>query len=389
MERTRYLYDLIVPEHLKSRKMILISGPRQVGKTTLSKQIGSNFKNHTYLNWDDIDDRLRIRNREFSSFTILDEIHKSKQWKSFVKGIYDKSKEEVLLCITGSSRIDVYKKGGDSLIGRYFHYLLHPFSAGELSNNHIVLPKNIDCENYQDIQETVINDLLKFSGFPEPFLRKEEVFYKKWRNQRLEKILKEDLRDLENLKMIELVEYLYQLGKNTVGSTFSINSFRETLNISFPTTAHYWKILESLYLYFSIPPYSKSIARSLTKERKAYLWDYADLTNESAAFENLIASHLLKYVHFLQNTYGENINLFYIRDREKREVDFLLEYENKPWMLIETKLDTTEIHKNSLYYKNNLNVPYSIQVIKKPHVFIKKDAQIILSANKFLGVLGI
>lgn len=387
----RYL-EPYIKKDLEER-MVFIGGARQVGKTTLSQQIGNFYypDNFCYFNWDWRVDRKVIINEEFPAdkkLFIFDEIHKYRRWKNFLKGFYDKNKKKIKILVTGSSRLDIYRRGGDSLLGRYRFLRLHPLSLREIVGflksdiepfTPLSFPKKID-----DKIQKVFNRLLKFGGFPEVYLKNDEVFLRRWHNERIERIIREDIREIETIRDISMLEVLVELLPDRVGSILSLNSLREELEVSFKSVKLWMDILERFYYHFRLYPYQTKKIKALKKEPKLYFWDWSEIQKESARFENMIASHLLKFVHFLYDVYGWRAELFYLRDVEKREVDFLVVIDKKVWFAVEVKLSSSDLSKNLKYFAQKLKIPFLYQVVKEEGIdFLRQNTRII-SAGKFL-----
>lgn len=387
----RYL-EPCIKKDLEER-MVFIGGARQVGKTTLSQQIGNLYypDNFCYFNWDWRVDRKAIINEEFPAdkkLFIFDEIHKYRRWKNFLKGFYDKNKKKIKILVTGSSRLDIYRRGGDSLLGRYRFLRLHPLSLREIVGflksdikpfTPLSFPKKID-----DKIQKVFNRLLKFGGFPEVYLKNDEVFLRRWHNERIERIIREDIREIETIRDISMLEVLVELLPERVGSILSLNSLREELEVSFKSVKLWMDILERFYYHFRLYPYQTKKIKALKKEPKLYFWDWSEIQKESARFENMIASHLLKFVHFLYDVYGWRAELFYLRDVEKREVDFLVVIDKKVWFAVEVKLSSSDLSKNLKYFAQKLKIPFLYQVVKEEGIdFLRQNTRII-SAGKFL-----
>jgi hypothetical protein len=387
----RYL-EPYIEKDLKER-MVFIGGPRQVGKTTLSGQIGNLYykDNFCYFNWDWRPDRKAIINEEFPAdkkLFIFDEIHKYRNWKNFLKGFYDKNKERIKILVTGSSRLDIYRRGGDSLLGRYRFLRLHPLTLKEIISpckseispfKPLSFPKKIE-----DKICTTFQRLFKFGGFPEVYLKNDEIFLRRWHIERTERIIREDIRDIETIRDISMLEVLVELLGERIGSVLSLNSLREKLEVSFKSVKLWMDILEKFYYHFRIYPYKTKRIKALKKEPKLYLWDWSEVKEEPNRFENMIASHLLKFVHFLYDVYGWKAELFYLRDVEKREVDFLVVIEKKVWFATEVKLSSSDLSKNLKYFAQKLKIPFLYQVVKEEGIdFLKQNIRII-SASKFL-----
>jgi uncharacterized protein len=389
MFRERYLTPFVI-EDLKD-KMVFIGGPRQVGKTTLCRNlIAAHFKNHAYFNWDNRGDRKSIMASSWpgdAELLIFDEVHKYRQWKSLIKGEYDKLKETYKFLVTGSARLDLYRRGSDSLQGRYHYYRLHPFTLAEIegiSNKLTIQAKLPEGKGY--FQEAV-DRLDTFGGFPEPFMKQSKRHLRRWHNEKLDRMVREDILDVQAIRDIGNMKLLSDILPSKVGSLLSLNTIREDIGVSFRAVAHWMDILEAFYYHFRIYPFSAKRIRSLRKEPKLYLWDWSEVEDEAARFENLVASHLLKLVHFITDYEGYKSELYFLRDVDKREVDFLVAIGGKPWFAVEVKLNDTSLSPHLLYFKERLPVPYVYQVVKTAAVDrIEKGARI-LSAGKFLSGL--
>ena len=309
-------------------KIVFLSGPRQVGKTTLSKQLISPF---VYLNFDSQNDRRIIKAEEWSRDTqliIFDELHKMKKWKSWMKGIYDTEGVPPSMLVTGSARLDVYKKGGDSLAGRFFPYRLHPLTVKEI------------CCYLKEEPEIALRKLINLGGFPEPYLKNNQTYAKRWRRSHVDIIIREDLLDLEKVRDIKSIEILIDLLRSRVGSTVSYTSLANDLQVSIHTVKHWLQVLEDLYVIFPVRPYHRNITRSILKESKYYLYDTGAVEGVlGARLENVVACALLRELHFIEDTTGSRVALHYLRDKEKHEVDFLLLIDNKPSLMVEMKMN--------------------------------------------------
>ena len=377
-------YQKIIKDHFfQHKQMAIISGPRQVGKTTLAQSI-ENKANTFYYNWDDYADRELLlkgghsiadhiqlqKIRKHKPLIIFDEIHKFNNWKQLVKGFYDHYKDLCHILITGSARMDVYKKGGDSLMGRYFNYRLHPLSVAELLKNNspegeISQPENLSHNDY--------NALLKWGGFPEPFLKKDQRFFNRWAQLREQLLLKDEVRELTRVQELSQLEMLAILLKNQSGQLTNYSSLAKKTRVSVDTIRRWLAILESLYYCYSIKPWTKNITRSLLKEPKYYLWDWSQCTQTGARNENFIASHLLKAVHMWTDQGLGQYNLHFLRDKEKYEVDFLVTKNKKPWIMVEVKTSTQQgLSKSLNRFNKQLNLKHVFQVTVDGE-FVDKD----------------
>lgn len=350
----RYITPYIL-EDLK-KKMVFVGGPRQVGKTTLARAVLSeNYPKGRYLNWDYDEDRQDILQKRWSAannLLVFDELHKFPRWKTWIKGIYDVSNNDHSFLVTGSARLDVYRQGGDSLMGRYHYWRLHPFTLDEI-------PKGITPKD-------AFKRLMIVGGFPEPFLDGDERNARRWRRERFDRVLREDVRDLESIRNIQLLGIFLDLLRYRVGGLITISNMASDLQVS-PKTAKAWlEVLERMYLVFAVRPYTKSLPRAVLKPPKVYFFDNGDvLGDEGARFENLVASSLLKRLHFLEDRDGYRYELRYIRDKEGREVDFAVIKEGQLVELIEVKYSDENISKPLLYYAKRLKPEKVTQIVAK------------------------
>lgn len=385
----RYLANTIIED--LEKKMVFIGGPRQVGKTTLSKKmVAPHFTTSAYYNWDNRRDRKSIMESRWpgeAALIILDEFHKYRKWKQHLKGEYDTLHEIHRFMVTGSARLDVYRKGGDSLQGRYHYYRMHPLSLGELEGS----GKPVSPFEALPIERTAPQDVLEaldiFGGFPEPFTEGSKRTLRRWHNEKVERLFREDIRDVERVLDLGSMQLLGDMLPDRVGSMLSLNSLREDLEVSHRAVTGWMNILESFYYCFRLYPYIKSKTRSIKKTPKLYLWDWSEVADEGSRFENLLASHLLKFVHYLYDREGYKMNLYYLRNVDGREVDFLVTADGKPWFAVEAKLSDTKISPNLLYFQERMNIPVLFQVVKTPGVDIFSSGVRILSADKFLPSL--
>lgn len=320
----RYLHAAIATD--LQEKVVLVSGPRQCGKTTLSRMIQPN---HQYLNHDLAEHRLLLRQKAWDRskpLIVFDELHKMPEWKAWLKGIYDVEGLPPALLVTGSARLAAFRKTGDSLAGRHFHHRLHPLDLKEAATHAGIEPAG------------ALELLLRVGGFPEPFLRGSERWYRRWRRSHVDAILREDMLSLSAVRDIASIETLIELMRHRVGSPLSADSLARDLQKSRNTVQHWLELLENLYVVFRITPWHRNVARSLLKAPKYYFYDCAmPLGSEGVRFENLVACALLKEAHRAQDAAGEDVALHYVRDRDGREVDFLIVKDGRPWQLVEAK----------------------------------------------------
>ncbi|MBT3236877.1 MAG: ATP-binding protein [Bdellovibrionales bacterium] len=351
---------------LDNNKMALISGPRQVGKTFEAEQIAKEcFSNHDYLNWDDAEFRKVWQQTPTKIIkkkcTIFDEIHKARNWKTTLKAIYDHSKKESAILVTGSTRIETFRRGGDSMMGRYFHFRLHPLTLGELISKEIISPdlflKQISSLNKNSKKSHIdkFNRLIKFGGFPEPYINQDARFLKLWQKGRLEKLVRVDLRDISRIIELGQMEVFCSLLPEKISSVLSIKSLSEDMEVSYNTIKNWLNYLAALYYLYEIKPFSLKIPRSIKKEGKTYLWDYSVIKDKGARLENVVANHLLKAVNYWTDIgYGE-FSLNFFRDKQKREVDFVIIKDGTPWAMFEVKSSNDNFAPNLDYFKSKWN----------------------------------
>lgn len=369
--KVRYLTDP-VKEDLK-KKMVFIGGPRQVGKTTFSKSLSDSY---AYLNWDEVTHREMILKNQIPAdkLIILDEIHKYKLWRNWIKGKFDLLHEDHQFLVTGSARLDLYRFGGDSLQGRYFYYRLHPFTVGELKIT----------------TKSQFLDLLSLSGFPEPFLSGNEKDYKRWSKDYRSRLVREDISTLERIDDIGSLELLMMRLPDLVGSPLSINSLREDLQKSFKAVARWVEILERTYGIFRIPPFGGPKIKAVKKEQKHYHYDWSLPTEIAQRLENLVAGHLLKYCHYYEDTEGDSYELRFFKDSENREVDFVVIKNRKPISFIEVKTSGREISPHLIYLKRKYPDVKSYQLHMDEKIdYIGTEGIRSMPVWKFLIELGI
>ena len=375
------------------RKMVLVAGPRQVGKTTLARRILERSASGVYLSWDNRADRQEIRKARWpggAALVVLDELHKWRGWKGWLKGEFDKHRETTRFLVTGSARLDLYRRGSDSLQGRYHHYRLHPFSYAELvregrepvalePGGALPVPARADREP--------LERLLARSGFPEPLLAGSERAHRRWQKERLDRFFREDVRDLEAVRELSSLQLLADLLPERVGSPLSLNALREDLDASHRGISHWVDVLERLYHLVRVRPHASPRVRALRRMPKAYLWDWTLVADRAARFENLVALHLLKLCHFLEDRDGHATDLRYLRDRSGREVDFLVTVAGKPWFAVEAKLSDTRIDPSLVYFRDRLSLRHCYQVVLDGTRDFVEDGIRCLPAAKLLAAL--
>ena len=370
----RYLLSAI-KEDLND-KMVFLGGARQVGKTTFAQDLLSARKisEPAYFNWDSPLDRKTILSGEWSkgqSLIVFDEIHKFVKWRSLIKGFYDKLKQNHQFLVTGSARLDLYRKGGDSLLGRYHYYRMHPLTLPEVS------------PTYRPEQ---LQRLMSFGGFPEPFLNGSPRSLKRWHKQRRERIVYADIRDLENVKEISHIELLVDSLPPRVGSPLSRKNLAQELEVDFKTIERWLTILENVYYIYRIAPYGPPRIRAVKKEQKIYFWDWSELEDGGARWENCVASHLLKYCHFHEDTQGDKMELRFLRDVDGREVDFVVLKNKKPLFAVECKTGERKPSPHLKYFADRTAIPRFYQVHQGQMRYTLSDRIEILPFTEFCRI---
>lgn len=373
-------------------KMVFLAGPRQVGKTTLARRVLEAWAAGAYLSWDSREDRREIKAARWpggKALVVLDELHKWRGWKGWLKGEFDRHREHLRFLVTGSARLDVYRRGGDSLQGRYHHHRLHPFSYAEAAEARS--PSRLEPERALPIAQRadadLVSALLEHGGFPEPFLAQSARTLRRWQKERLDRFFREDVRDLEPIRELQAFQVLAELLPERVGSLLSLNAFREDLEVSHRALTHWMDVLERLYHVFRLRPFSGPRGRSLTKMPKAYLWDWSLVPDRAARFENLMASHLLKLCHHLEDAEGHSVALHYLRDRDGREVDFLVTVARRPWFAVEVKLSETRVDPTLRHFRERLAIPWAYQVVLEGTRDFVENGVRVVPASRFLAAL--
>jgi len=403
--KRRILYENIWKMLSAHKQMVFIAGPRQAGKTTFTQILAEDFNNSLYFNWDILDEKRKLIENPFfyeevhrkdksMPLIIFDELHKYSNWKNYLKSVYDRDKGNYKFIVSGSGRLDMYQKGGDSLAGRYFIFYLWPFTLAELAGNNLpfkqFMSNPIEIRACPNETQPAWNRLSRFSGFPDPYLGKTDQFYRIWSNTYRKQLLREDVRDLILLRNIENMEMLFSLLPSKIGSPLSMASLARDINVSFDSIRNWIEIFENFFMVFRIPPWSQKISRAITKEKKLYLFDYAGIESQAAKFENMVALELLRAISNWNDLGLGNFSLHYLRNREKEEVDFLLSNNHKPLLLIEAKLSDDHAAKSLIKFQKILNIP-AVQLVNKSGIcklVSNNNLKImIISADHWLSLL--
>jgi len=369
----RELYVRIWQDLSREKSMVFLAGPRQVGKTTLSKIISKSFTNNLYFNWDIPQHRARLIENPFFfeelvrkdpsiPFITFDEIHKYRDWKNYLKGVCDAFHSEYRFLVSGSGRLDLYRKGGDSLAGRYYLFHLWPFTIAELGNARKEMgaflkdPLAIPSAESEGLLE-VWKRLSELSGFPEPYLANRATTYRRWTATYSSQLIREDIRDLTGIRSVGEIETLYFLLPSKVGSPLSVPSLATDLKVSYNTVQNWLSVLERFFLVFSITPWSKKIARAIQKERKVYVFDAPRVEEPGARFENMVALELWRAVTIWNDLGFGQFSLHFVKNKEKEEVDFLIANNRRPFLLIEAKLSESNPALPLRKFQSALNIP--------------------------------
>lgn len=395
--KTRYIEATINALCFEDHKMAFVPGPRQCGKTTMARMLLDGRKNGQYYNWDNIEFR-QLWSKTPSAIipsgkgkgvplVVLDEIHKHHRWKGYLKGVYDTLESPCDILVIGSARLSIYRRHSDSLFGRHYTFRLHPFSIREMEQPDSISPDEVlpalftRSLSRQRKHQEHLDDLMQFGPFPEPLFKQSAQKAALWRRNREKLVIREDLRDFSRLPDLSRVEMMTALLPDRVGSLFSQQAMREDLEASHDAVRRWMGYMRELYYIFDVKPYSKRIPRSLRKEGKVYLWDYGAVKDKAARFENLVACHLLKACHFWTDTGLGEFDLFYLRNKEKQEIDFLIVRDGEPWLPVEVKFGDTTPSPNWRKFAPLLPCKRGLQLVYQPEWKIHEfgDSQVLVA----------
>lgn len=406
----------MIERHLKEicfssdfgRQMRFVAGPRQVGKTTLAKTFLSRSQmREGYYNWDlrKIRDRYRKDPYFFETYLYdfegerplwicFDEIHKMPKWKNILKDYFDRFEKECRFIITGSARLDWFRKSGDSLAGRYFLFRLFPFSLAEVSRRKPIAVDD-ECSATEFIERKLstlvyesafLEQLLNYSGFPEPCSKAKSTFHRRWQRDMVDRLVREDIRDLTRIVDVENVAMVMSLLPERVGSPLSLNAIREDVGISYTAIKNCVSALQLAYALFLVPPYSTRISRAVKKEKKGYFFDWTRCSDMPKCFENYVAVEL-KSMTARWNDQGLGLyELFFIRTRDGKETDFLITKDRNPWCLFEVKSKDGAIDRHHYKHAGLLGGIPVVQICLEERV-LKKTGEngIRVSASRFFS----
>jgi predicted AAA+ superfamily ATPase len=401
MARAKRIYDALLVEHFSNhRQMAFVSGPRQVGKTTTCRGHADD-----YVNWDNEDDRATLlagsaalvealgldRLSARTPCVLFDELHKYPRWKQFLKGFFDVYGEVTRIVVTGSSRLDVYRRGGDSLMGRYLPYRMHPFSVAETL--HKSLPDADKIVRAPRKPRTADYEALwKHGGYPEPYLKRDARFSRRWQRLRMEQLVREDVRDFTQIQQIDQLQTLVKLLSGRSAHQLVYGNLAKEVRVTIDTIRRWVDVLQSLHLGFLVRPWFKNVTRSLRKEPKWFLRDWASIEDPGDKAETFVACHLLKAVDGWNDMGLGTFELGYLRDKEKREVDFLVARDGKPWFLAEVKQSDDRVSKALEHFQRQVDAPHAFQVVLDAEYvaadcFAKRRPPLVVPARTLLSQL--
>lgn len=405
----RAIYKELWEQLSADKPLVMLAGPRQAGKTTFARDIvAKDFSDVIYFNWDLAKDKKRLisdpiffskepRSSESSRpLVILDEIHKYRDWKNYLKGLYDQFSAEYQFFVTGSGRLEFSRKAGDSLAGRFLKFHIFPLTLAELSGRRKTLSAFLDnpLEGFDDTQagttKEVFDSLWELSGFPEPFTKGKKTFWSTWSASYGQQIVRDDLRTVADIRNLDNIETLFALVPGKVASPLSMNNLAEDIQVAFDTVKNWLLLFDAFYLTFRLSPWTMKISRSILKEKKIYLFNFPAIDDAAARFENLAALEFLRAVETWNDHGWGKFSLHYLRNTDKQEVDFLIANNNKPFLLAETKLSDDTPAASLLSFQSFLNIPAVVLVKKEGIKKIYrngKNSVLSVTAHRWLSAL--
>ena len=401
MDMRPRIYDRFLEAHLaEHRQMAFVSGPRQVGKTTTCRALADG-----YVNWDNLDDREQIlagparlaerfgldHLRATPSVVLFDELHKHPRWKGLLKGFFDTYADQVRILVTDSSRMDTYRRGGDSLMGRYFLFRMHPFSVAECVTQELPDRERV-IRPAAEIAEAEFTALWEYGGFPEPFLKRDPGFSRRWQSLRWQQLIREEIRGLAQVNQMDQLETLAKILNDRSTKPIVYSNLAQDIQVSVDTVRRWIDILGGLHLGFRLRPWFRNVTRSLRKEPKWYLRDWAGIEDPGRRSETLVGCHLLKAVEGWTDLGLGDFELAYLRDKSKREVDFVVVRDGNPWFLVEVKHRDKAISPSLAFFQSELKAPHAFQVVLDSDYidadcFAQRDRPMIVPARTFLSQL--
>lgn len=395
------IYDSFLAEHLgNNRQMAFLGGPRQVGKTTTGRAHAD-----AYVNWDNLDDRQLIlagpgavaeklgldRLHAAKPTLLLDELHKFPSWRQFLKGLFDAYADDARIVVTGSSRLDVYRRDGDSLMGRYFFYRMHPFSVAEARTQELPDSGRV-VRPPRRLRGSVWDSLWRYGGYPEPFLKRDPRFARRWQALRHQQLVREEVRDLTRVQQLDQLEVMARLLADRSGQQLVFGNLARQIRVSEETVRRWTATFCDLHLGFLVRPWHRNVTRSLRKEPKWYLRDWSSVRDPGARAETLVACHLLKAIEGWTDLGLGEFGLGYLRDKEKREVDFVVVRDGEPWFLAEVKRGAAPLNPSLKHFQDQIGAPFAFQVeLDAEYVdadpFARPGRPLIAPARTFLSQL--
>lgn len=317
------------------RKMVFLTGPRQAGKTTLARALAQSEPTSQVLNWDVLADRRVILAQSWLPsvrLLVFDELHKMADWKPWLKGVYDGRAAGQSILVTGSARLDAFRQAGESLAGRFLAWRLQPVSVREWMTNQGASA------------EEALERIMERGGFPEPLLADRPQDARRWRQQYLDGLIRDDILEFSRVSEIRAMQTFVTLLRERVGSPVSLASIARDLQVSPTTLARYLDILEALHIVFTVRPFHRQIARALLKEPKVYFYDNGLVQgDEGVRFENACALMLQGHAQFLQDSEGKDLTVHYVRNKDGKEIDLVLCEDGEPLEFAECKLSDASV----------------------------------------------